>query len=458
MNVVVFGAGYVGLVTGAVLADLGHQVTLIDVNRAKVDRINRAEAPIFEFGLESLLQRVRNSHKLEATSNPSPAVSEAEIIFIAVGTPPQEDGSPNLDYVHQAAVTTGQHVNADRKYVIVNKATVPIGSANLVEMWIDDGFRQRWGESPTSDVFTVASNPEFLREGSAIHDTLYPDRIVLGSDHTWALERLAQLYRPILDQNFDPPSGLPRPSSITKIPLITTDQLSAEMIKYAANAFLSTKISFANEVANICERVGADITTVMSGIGLDTRIGSKFLNAGIGWGGSCFGKDLDALIYTALEYGYQPQLLESTRQVNSQQRRSVIKRLQEELKPVKGRRIAIWGLAFKPGTDDLRDAPALSVIQDLLHLNARVTVYDPVAMDNMQQQYPNWDIRYASSALQAIQGAHALLIMTEWDMFRQFSLEEIVGRLEMPIIIDGRNIFDPEEAKRLSIHYRGIGR
>lgn len=458
MNVVVFGAGYVGLVTGAVLAELEHHVTLIDVDPSKVALINQAQPPIFEYGLENLLQRVRQSKMLEATMDPSQAVQNADVIFIAVGTPPLPDGAPNLDYVHQAAMTIGQHLSENRTYVIVNKATVPIGSANLVEMWIDDGFVQKWGHPISEGVFTVASNPEFLREGTAIHDTLYPDRIVLGADHAWALERLIDLYQPILGQTFEPPGDIPRPLGIQRIPLISTDRLSAEMIKYAANAFLSTKISFANEMANICERVGADITTVMQGIGLDTRIGSKFLNAGIGWGGSCFGKDLAALIYTAKEYGYEPALLESTQHVNMQQRKGVIKRLQEELKTLKGRRIALWGLAFKPGTDDLRDAPSLSVIQELLHLNARVIVYDPVAMDNMRKQYPHWDIRYASSALAAVDGAHALLVMTEWDVFRQIPLTEIMSRLDFPVIIDGRNIFDPEEASRLGIRYRGIGR
>ncbi len=458
MNVAVFGAGYVGLVTGAVLAELGHRVMLVDVNTAKVQQIMRGILPIFEQGLPELLARTRASGRLEATIDPQAAVPEAEVIFIAVGTPPLADGSPNLEYVHQAALAIGAGMEPDRSYVIVNKATVPIGSANLVKLWIEDGYVSRHGEVAAPALFTVSSNPEFLREGTAIHDTLYPDRIVLGADEDWAMERLQTLYRPIVAQTFAPPGETPRPHDRGPVPVIATDRLSAEMIKYAANAFLSTKISFANEMANICERVGADISTVTYGIGLDTRIGPKFLNAGIGWGGSCFGKDLSALIYTAKEYGYQPHLLESTQEVNNEQRLIVIKRLQDELKTLKGRRIALWGLSFKPGTDDLRDAPALSVIAELLRLNARLTVYDPVAMDNIQRQYPDLDIRYGTSPLGALKGAEALVILTEWDEFRRFSLGTIAAELTLPVIIDGRNLYDPAEAQRLGIRYRGIGR
>ncbi|MCY0907993.1 MAG: UDP-glucose/GDP-mannose dehydrogenase family protein [Sulfobacillus thermosulfidooxidans] len=458
MNVAVFGAGYVGLVTGAVLAELGHRVVLVDVNEQKVEYIMAAVPPIFEQGLSELLTRVRGTDRLQATTQASQAVASSEIIFIAVGTPPLADGSPNLEYVHQAALAIGQGMVSGASYVIVNKATVPIGSANLVELWIEDGWSARYGTKPPADLFTVASNPEFLREGSAIHDTLYPDRIVLGADETWAMDRLTTLYQPIIAQSFVAPPETPRPQDRGPVPVIKTDRLSAEMIKYAANAFLSTKISFANEMANICERVGADIQTVMHGIGLDTRIGPKFLQAGVGWGGSCFGKDLSALIYTAKEYGYQPRLLESTQEVNKDQRLLVVKRLQDELKTLKGRRIALWGLSFKPGTDDLRDAPALSVIGELLRLNARVTVYDPVAMTNIQQQYPDLDIRYSESALEALDGADALVVLTEWDEFQRIPLATIAQALTQPILIDGRNLYDPKEARHLGIRYRGIGR
>jgi UDPglucose 6-dehydrogenase len=458
MNVAVFGAGYVGLVTGAVLASLGHQVILVDVDRNKVEQITHGVPPIFEHGLKALLEHVCSSEHLRATTNPAIALAHADIIFIAVGTPPQPDGAPNLDYVHQAAISIGRNLSQTHSQVIVNKATVPIGSANLVTLWIEDGYLETYGAASEQPRFTVASNPEFLREGTAIHDTLYPDRIVLGSDEPWALAMLRTLYEPIVTQTFTAPDKVPRPEGLTRVPLIATDRLSAEMIKYAANAFLSTKISFANEMANICEKVGADIATVMHGIGLDSRIGPQFLNAGIGWGGSCFGKDLSALIYTAKEYGYQPLLLESTQNVNTQQRLTVIKRLQDELKTLKGRRIALWGLSFKPGTDDLRDAPALSVIQDLLRLNARLVVYDPVAMDNVQRLFPTLDIHYAHSPLEALEGADALVVLTEWEEFRQISLEAIAAALHRPIIIDGRNIYDPAAAQALGLHYRGIGR
>ncbi len=458
MNVAVFGAGYVGLVTGAVLAQLGHQVALVDVDTVKVAQISQGIPPIFEHGLPALLQRVRATGLLTATTDPALAVAGTDVIFIAVGTPPQGDGSPNLDYVHQAAKSIGRNLSQTRPQVIVNKATVPIGSANLVTLWIEDGYLEAFGERPSHPLFTVASNPEFLREGTAIHDTLYPDRIVLGSDEPWALEMLRDLYQPIVQQAFEAPSEVPRPEGMAHVPVIATDRLSAEMIKYAANAFLSTKISFANEMANICEKVGADIATVMHGIGLDSRIGPQFLNAGIGWGGSCFGKDLSALIYTAKEYGYQPLLLESTQDVNTQQRLGVIKRLQDELKTLKGRRIALWGLSFKPGTDDLRDAPALTIIQDLIRLGARLTVYDPVAMDNVQRLVPQLDIHYATAAMEALEGAEALVILTEWEEFRQIPLAQIAAALHRPIVIDGRNIYDPMAAQALGLRYRGIGR
>ena len=458
MNVAVFGAGYVGLVTGAVLADLGHQVTLIEVSPEKIDAIRGGRSPIFEEGLDSLLGRTLAKHALSITDQPQDAVRDADVVFVAVGTPPLPDGEADLRYVRQAALSIGKSLSGQRQQVIVNKATVPIGSANLVEVWIQDGYREGHGGVPSPEWYAVASNPEFLREGTAIHDTLYPDRIVLGADQEWAVERLKALYEPIIRQTFPAPPEAPRPASLTEVSVVVTDRISSEMIKYAANAFLATKISFANEIANISERVGADIVEVMRGIGLDTRIGGRFLQAGIGWGGSCFGKDLSALTVTAEEYGYRPRLLHATRDVNWDQRLLAVKRLQEELKTVKGRRVAVWGLAFKPGTDDLRDAPALAIIDELLRLGARVQVYDPIAMNNLKRQYPDLEVEYRETAEDALDGADALILATEWPEFRDVPLSLIEARLGRGVVIDGRNVWDPEEARRSGLKYRAIGR
>lgn len=458
MNVSVFGAGYVGLVTGVVLAELGHQVTLIEPVKEKLQVINNGRSPIFEAGLEALLQRVMDQGRLHAKATAERDLADADIIFIAVGTPPLPDGEADLRYVRQAALSIGGGMTGKKRQVIVNKATVPIGSANLVEVWIQDGFRDLHGRVPPTEWYAVASNPEFLRQGTAIYDTLYPDRIVLGADEAWAIDRLKELYAPIIQQSFAPPFKDEEVPLVTGVPVDVTDRISSEMIKYAANAFLAMKISFANEMANISERVGANVVDVMHGIGLDRRIGAKFLNAGVGWGGSCFGKDLSALTLTAQEYGYHPRLLQATMAVNRDQRLLVVKKLQEELKPVKGRRVAVWGIAFKPGTDDLRDAPAISVIEELLRLGVRVTAYDPIAMDNLQRERPDLEIQYANSAEEALIDADALILITEWDSFREIPLETIAARLSRGIVIDGRNLWDPDEADRVGINYRSIGR
>lgn len=454
MQVTIFGAGYVGLVTGVVLADLGHQVTVIEVVAEKIAKIRQGQSPIYEHGLDAMLARVLTSGRFHVTDSASAAVQSAEVIFIAVGTPPLPTGEADLTYVRQAALAIGRGLAQHRRQVVVNKATVPIGSANQVEVWIEDGY----GAVPPVDAYTVASNPEFLREGTAIFDTLYPDRIVLGADEPWALEQLKEMYRPVIEQTFEPPPEVPRPEHLQMVPLVQTDRISAEMIKYAANAFLATKISFANEIANICERVGADVVEVVQGIGLDRRIGPRFLNAGAGWGGSCFGKDLSALIFTAEEYGYRPELLHSTVRVNREQRHRMISHLQDALKTIKGRRVAVWGLAFKPGTDDLRDAPALTVIGELLRLGARVHVYDPVAMATLKRDYPDLEVVYAENAMAALRGAEALLVLTEWPEFAKIPLTQIARSLSRPVLIDGRNLWAPESAKTAGLNYHGVGR
>lgn len=458
MNVAVFGAGYVGLVTGVAFAYLGTPVTLVDINPERVYAIQAGETPIFEPHLAPLLQSLVKDEMLRATSHAKDAVPSSDVIIIAVNTPPLPSGEADMQYVRNAAMDIGRHLRIDPPQVIVTKSTVPIGSANLVKLWVEDGFQEIHGHRPDSEVFAVASNPEFLREGQAVHDTLYPDRIIFGADTPWAETMLRDLYRPLIDQSFVPPQDLPRPIDLGKVPVAATDRISSEMIKYAANAFLATKISFANEMAGICERIGADVTAVMEGIGLDRRIGREFLHAGVGWGGSCFGKDLAALVHTAREYGLEPQLVEATISVNQQQRRLLVNKLQASLKTLKGRRIAVLGLAFKPGTDDLRDAPALSIIDHLLRMNARVVAYDPVAMPNAKILRPEWAIEYAPSALDALLGAEASLIITDWAEFRSMDWRQAREVMAQPVIVDGRNVLDPRTLKDMGFIYDSIGR
>jgi UDPglucose 6-dehydrogenase len=304
----------------------------------------------------------------------------------------------------------------------------------------------------------VASNPEFLREGSAIHDTFYPDRIVIGATKTYAADRLRALYEPIIEQTFSPPTSAQRPAGFTAVPVVTTDLASAEMIKYAANAFLATKISFANEIANICERVGADITEVVRGFGLDNRIGPRFLNAGVGWGGSCFGKVVSALIDIAKEYNYEPQMLHATVDVNKRQRHVAVLKLQETLKIIKGKTIGLLGLAFKPETDDLRDAPALTIAKELLEMGARVKGYDPIAVEACRQQYPELKMEYADNAIDLATDCDAVVIVTEWEQFRTLDADKLGDVMRAKVLIDGRNVLDHEAFIRAGFTYRGVGR
>jgi UDPglucose 6-dehydrogenase len=452
MQVTVIGTGYVGAVTGVCLSYLGHRVTCVDVDADKIARLQRGELPIYEPGLSELLKLAGLRGGIEFTTELGPAVADSDVIFIAVGTPPLPSGESNLTYLESAARGIGAAMDSSRRRVVVNKSTVPVGSGNLVEALIREGVHE------AGIRFSVASNPEFLREGCAIADSLYPERIVLGAEEDETLAILRELYRPLIEQRFDPPPFLPRPSGVSQVPLVETTLTSAETIKYAANAFLAMKIGFANEIANICERVGADGTQVLKGIGLDSRIGPKFLNAGIGWGGSCFGKDVQSLLRTASEYGYQARLLEATLAVNRAQRQLVIQKLQEKLFILKGRTIALLGLSFKPGTDDLRDAPSLQIAERLLQIGARVSVYDPIAMEVCKQQHPTLKLQYCSSALEAVTGADAVVVITEWDEFRSLDLTEVARRAAKPIFIDGRNFFSPEAACWAGLEYTGIGR
>lgn len=455
MNVAVIGTGYVGTVTGACLAYLGHHVTCVDTDPAKVAVLQRGQSPIYEPYLEEMIALAAERGGLEFTTELDDAVKSSEVIFIAVGTPPLPGGEANLCYLEAAARSIGAAMEGSVFRVVVNKSTVPVGSGNLVETLLREGI----GDNRSAERvrFGVASNPEFLREGSAVADSLYPDRIVIGGDAA-TLSVMRELYEPLVAQRFDQPPGLPRPSSMISVPLLATSLTSAEMIKYAANAFLAMKIGFANEIANICERVGAEAPEVMAGIGLDSRIGAKFLNPGAGWGGSCFGKDIHALLHTAREYGYSSRLLEATLEVNASQRQLVIQKLQEKLFILKGRTIGLLGLAFKPDTDDLRDAPSLHIAERLLQMGARVKAYDPVANSACRAQRPDLKIRYCDSAQELAADCDGLVLVTEWKEFHSLDLAELARVMVSPILVDGRNLFVPETAIAAGFDYSGIGR
>jgi UDPglucose 6-dehydrogenase len=474
VEISVVGSGYVGLVTGVCLAYLGHTVTCVDKDEAKIDALKDGQSPIYEPGIDTLLKECVASGRLRFTTDLDAACS-AEVVFIAVGTPPRADGGSDLSQVQEVARTVGEAIGRRSDgvlRVIVNKSTVPVGSGNWVEMLALEGLRadaqaagvvRRTGdlsrEAERRSKFVVASNPEFLREGSAIGDMLYPDRIVVGANDERAVNALRAVYEPILSQQFMPPSAVaPRPEGFRAVPLVVTDLASAEMVKYAANAFLATKISFANEIANVCERVGADVVEVMRGIGLDQRIGTRFLDAGVGWGGSCFGKDVSALIRIAEEYHYEPELLRATIGVNRRQRRQVIRKLQESLKIVKGRTIGLLGLAFKPDTDDMRDAPSVTIAEALLEMGARVKAYDPVANDACHRARPDLDIVYAESAVDCVADCDAVVLVTEWEEFRSLDLGRVAELMAGNVFVDGRNVMDRGALDRAGLRWHGVGR
>ena len=458
MNVTVIGTGYVGTVTGACLAYLGHHVTCVDTDAAKIEKLKAGLLPIYEPGLEELIGLAKQRGGLEFTTDLTTCVPSSDVIFIAVGTPPLPSGESNLAYIESAARGIGSAMDSSRYSVVVNKSTVPVGSGNLVDTLVREGIREHSPADEGAILFGVASNPEFLREGSAIHDSLYPDRIVVGAEDSRTLEIMTELYRPLVEQKFPAPHFSPRPEPLAPATLLTTTLTSAEMIKYSANAFLALKIGFANEVANICERVGADVVEVMNGIGLDKRIGNRFLNAGIGWGGSCFGKDVSSLLHTANEYGYHARILEASIAVNQMQRNIVIQKLQEKLYILKGRTVGLLGLAFKPDTDDLRDAPALQLAERLLKMGARVRVYDPIAMHACKLQHPDLRMVYCNDAVGVADDADAVVVVTEWAEFSKIDLKALAFRMHRAVMIDGRNIFQPELAIAAGFEYTGIGR
>jgi UDPglucose 6-dehydrogenase len=447
MKVCVIGTGYVGLVTGACLAHIGHQVICIDNNETKVKLMQSGQSPIYEPGLSEIMQAAMETGNLEFSTDLGAGVKHGEILFIAVGTPPLPTGESDTRYVEAVARGIGSHLNGGYK-VIVNKSTVPIGSGDWVRRIILDQLAERQHRSD----FDVVSNPEFLREGSAVFDTFNPDRIVLGSSSPTAIALMQTLYAPLIERKFcDNPALLP-------VPVVVTDLNSAEMIKYAANAFLATKISFINEVANICDRVGADVTQVSQGIGLDSRIGNRFLQAGIGWGGSCFPKDVSALIHTANDYGYSAELLQAAVTTNQRQRLLAIEKLQQALGILKGKTIGLLGLTFKPDTDDMRDTPALDLIHHLTRLGAKVKAYDPMyASDSHHEGIPE-TVLLTATPVDLAEDCDAIVLVTDWQMFKELDYAQLAQSMHQPVLIDGRNTLNPEALAEAGFYYIGIGR
>jgi UDPglucose 6-dehydrogenase len=430
MNICVVGTGYVGLVTGAVFADLGNDVVCVDNDRAKVEALNAGRMPIYEPGLEEMVARNAGDRRLAFTTDLGAGIRHGDVIFIAVGTPPKATGETDLSHVEAVAAEIGRCM--DRYKVVVNKSTVPVGTGELVREVI---VRHQ----PRPVEFDVVSNPEFLREGSAIEDTLRPDRIVIGAPTQQVAMTLVELYAPI------------------ERPMILTDLPSAEVIKYASNAFLATKISFINAIANICEAAGADVTQVMKGMGLDPRIGGAFLQAGLGYGGSCFPKDVDSLIHTAGRLGYEFKLLRSIVEINRERAAHLVETIAKALDPLDDKTVAVLGLAFKPNTDDMREAKSVEVVQLLHAAGARIRAYDPAAMDNAKRLLPA-AVTFSDSPYEAADGAHAVVLVTEWNEFKYLNLERLRGQLKRPVIFDGRNLWEPERMRRLGFEYHSVGR
>lgn len=432
MNIAVVGTGYVGLVTGTCLAEMGNHVVCIDIDENKVNKMRNGIIPIYEPHLDNLFERNIKQGRLVFSTNLQDAVDHANVIFLALPTPPGEDGSADLKYILGVADDLGKRL---KEYaIIIDKSTVPVGTADRVNEAISANF---------DGDFDVVSNPEFLREGFAVDDFMKPDRVVIGTDSDRAKKILEELFKPFVRQGN---------------PILFMDERSAEMTKYAANSFLATKITFMNEIANLCERVGADVDSVRIGIGSDTRIGNRFLFPGIGYGGSCFPKDVQALVKTAAEHGSDIQILNAVMKVNEEQKTVLAPIISDYFNgDLTGKRIAIWGLAFKPDTDDIREAPALYMIDKLIELGARIKAYDPEAMSNVQTTIGN-KIEYAIDPYDAAQNADALVICTEWSVFRTPDFDVLAENLNNKLIFDGRNLYNPEKMKELGFYYKSIGR
>ncbi len=428
-NITVIGVGYVGLVTGACFADLGNRVVCLDISEEKIEKLKQGIMPIYEPGLEEMVERNKRAGRLSFTTSYAEALKEAEFAFIAVGTPEGVDGEADLRYVRMAAESIADVL--DHPIIIVNKSTVPVGTGD----WVAEIIRARRGNEVE---FSVVSCPEFLREGSAISDFMNPARIVLGSVDREAAEKVAQLHLPL------------------RAPIMITDLRTAEMIKYASNAFLAARISFINEIANICEALGADVKEVATGMGYDPRIGPHFLDAGIGYGGSCFPKDVKALAHMAAIHGRHPQLLHAVMDINLDQRRMIVRKLRDVLGDLHGTTIGLLGLSFKPNTDDMREAPSITISHYLIAEGARVRGYDPAAMENARRLLP--EVELAPDPYTLAQGCDALVVVTDWNEFKHLDLARVRELMRRPVLIDGRNIYDPEMVRTLGFIYRGVGR
>ena len=439
MKIAVVGTGYVGLVTGTCFSEMGVHVTCIDVDKNKIDGLNQSIVPIYEPGLETLVRKNKKSGRLHFTTRLEDVINNVDIVFCAVGTPPDEDGSADLKYVLEVARTIGKHLN--RYIVVVTKSTVPVGTAQKIKNAIQEELKLRGIHVE----FDVASNPEFLKEGNAVKDFMSPDRVVVGVESERARKLMARLYKPFM---------------IMSDRLIFTDIPSAEMIKYAANSMLATRISFMNDIANLCELVGADVNMVRKGIGSDTRIGKKFLYPGCGYGGSCFPKDVKALIKTAQDMGYDMRVLQAVEEVNNDQKLVLFHKIVNysgDVSLLNGKTVALWGLAFKPETDDMREAPSLVLIDLLTKAGATVRVYDPVAMDECRRRIGD-KVIYSHDMYDAADGADALMLVTEWKEFRIPNTESLLGKMRGRLILDGRNILDGEELRLAGFEYHCIGK
>src|SRR5690625_44459 len=452
MKIGVIGAGYVGLTTGLALAYPGHDVVSVDNDERKLGLLQQGQSPIHEFGMEDLMRLV--SGRIAFTGDFHETVSDARVIVIAVGTPPKENGEADTQYVESAARHIAGHLEAGREYVLIVKSTVPIGSNRRIDHLVTRELEQRGVEAQVH----IASNPEFLREGKALLDMLYPDRIVVGARRPEAVDTIYHMYKPLLEQTFAAPVFLPRPEGYKLPSLITTDPTSAEISKYGSNAFLALKISFINELAGLCERVGADVTQVSRVMGLDERIGPQFLSAGLGWGGRCLPKDTAAVLAVAGEFSYEMPTIAAAREVNERQRRHIVEKLQASLKVLRGQVIGVMGLSFKPNTDDVRSSAAIDLVRRLLETGAHVRVHDPVAMDTARAQLDGLNLEYCEDPYVLAKGADALLLATEWPQYAALDLACLAGQMPRPVLVDARNLYKPEAASAAGFEYTGVGR
>jgi UDPglucose 6-dehydrogenase len=432
MHIAVIGTGYVGLVTGACFAEFGVDVTCVDVDQKKIEKLKEGTIPIYEPGLDKIVEKNAAAGRLKFTTDISSAVKEALVVFLAVGTPPQEDGSPDMSYYRQAAKDVAESINGYK--VLVTKSTVPIGTGKWLRDFVSENLK-------VETEFGVASNPEFLREGAAIDDFMRPDRVVIGSNEERAIEVMKELYRPLY---------------LIETPIVITSLEAAELIKYAANAFLATKITFINEVANLCDAIGCDVHDVARGMGMDNRIGRKFLHPGPGYGGSCFPKDTRALTTVADQFGVETRIVDAVIEANERQRDAMLRKIEGLAGDLNGKQIGMLGLSFKPETDDMRESPAIDIIRAIVERGGKVRAFDPVAMDEAKHCLPS--IEYAEDEYDAIRDADVLVIVTEWNQFRALDMDKVKQLLKSPKIADLRNIYEPADMRELGFEYVGVGR